>query len=97
MLTNQRTRNSGGGNRPRLSLKIADVEYRIRWDEASQAWDVLRNGAVTAVAARKKKSSAVASAIRDAKAESETSTATFAVTCFEDGKVQTLWKTLRSL
>jgi len=92
MLTNQRTSNSGGGNRPRLSLKIADIEYRVRWNESSQAWDILRNGAATAVLARKKKTSAVASAIRDAKAESETSTATIAVTCLEGGKLQTLWK-----
>lgn len=84
--------------RPRLglpnsrALKISDVEYRVKWNEEAQGWDVLRNGAVTDVCARKKRKSAVDSAIRDAKAELETSTATIIVTSLQAGKLETLWK-----
>jgi hypothetical protein len=84
--------------RPRLglpnprALKIADVEYRIVWNEDAHGWDALRNGVVTNVCARKKKKSAVDSAIRDAKAELMTSSATFIVTCLEGRKLETLWK-----
>lgn len=84
--------------RPRLglpnprALKIADVEYRLVWDEKVQGWDVLRNGAVTDIRARKKRKSAVDSAIRDAKAELETSATTIIVTCLQDRKLETLWR-----
>jgi hypothetical protein len=78
--------------RKRLSLKIAAVEYRVTWNETAQAWDVLRNGAATDISARKKKTSAVASAIRDAKAEVEASKATVIVTCLQGRKLETLWK-----
>jgi len=80
------------GNRKRLSLKIAGVEYRVQWNEAAQAWDVLRNGIATNVSARKKQKSAVDSAIRDAKAELESSTSTVIVTCLKGRKLETLWK-----
>jgi hypothetical protein len=80
------------GNRKRLSLKIAGVEYRVQWNEAAQAWDVLRNGIATNVSARKKQKSAVDSAIRDAKAEVESSTSTVIVTCLKGRKLETLWK-----
>jgi hypothetical protein len=80
------------GGRKRLSLKIADVEYRVLWDEAKQAWDVLRNGALTEISARKKRKSAVDSAIRDAKRELETPGAVIVVTCLQGRKLETLWK-----
>ena len=78
--------------RPRLSLKIAGVEYRIQLDDVTQTWDVLRNGVATDVVARRKRASAVASAIRDAKAEFKTSSGTVVVTCLEGRKLETLWK-----
>ena len=78
--------------RPRLSLKIASIEYRIQWDEAAQTWNVLRNGVATDVVARRKRSSAVASAIRDAKAEFKTTSGTVVVTCLEGRKLETLWR-----
>lgn len=83
---------SGATGRPRLGLKIANVEYRIQWDNTAERWDVLRNGVVTDVVARRKRSSAVASAIRDAKAEFKTSSGTVVVTCLEDYQLQTLWR-----
>jgi len=78
--------------RPRLLLKIASIEYRIQWDDAAQSWDVLRNGVATHVVARRKRSSAVASAIRDAKAEFKTASGTVVVTCLEGRKLETLWR-----
>ena len=78
--------------RPRLSLKIASVEYRIQLDDITQIWNVLRNGVATDVVARRKRASAVASAIRDAKAEFKTSSDTVVVTCLEGRKLETLWK-----
>jgi hypothetical protein len=78
--------------RPRHSLKIASVEYRIQWDNTAQQWDVLRNGVATDVVARRKRSSAVASAIRDAKAEFKTSSGTVVVTCLEGYELETIWR-----
>lgn len=78
--------------RPRLSLKIANIEYRIQWDDTAKTWDVLRNGVATDVVARRKRASAVASAIRDAKAEFKASTGTVVVTCLEGRKLETLWR-----
>ena len=79
-------------NRQRLSLKLASVEYRIQWNDPAQGWDVLRNGEPTAVVARKKRTSAVASAIRDAKAEFATSDGSVIVTSFDGRKLETVWK-----
>jgi hypothetical protein len=76
----------------RAPLRLADVEYRVEFNEAVQGWDVLRNGAPTAVLARKKRNSAIDSAIRDAKAERDTSAARIMVTCREGRMLQTLWK-----
>jgi hypothetical protein len=90
MTTNQPT--PSPVSRPRLSLKIASIEYRIQWDGAAQTWDVLRNGVATDVVARRKRMSAVASAIRDAKEEFKTSSGTIVVTCFEGRKLETLWR-----
>jgi hypothetical protein len=78
--------------RPRLTLKTSCIEYRIQWDDAAQTWAVLRNGAATDVVARRKRTSAVASAIRDAKAEFKTSNLTVVVTCLEGHKLETLWR-----
>jgi hypothetical protein len=83
---------SGVTERPRLSLKIASVEYRIQWDDKAKQWDVFRNGVATDVVARKKRSSAVASAIRDAKAEFKTSSGTVVVTCLERHQLETIWR-----
>ena len=92
MLTNQSGTRSAVVGRPRLSLRIASIEYRIQWDDTAQTWDVLRNGVATEVVARRKRSSAVASAIRDAKAEFATSSDTIIVNCLEGRKLETLWK-----
>jgi hypothetical protein len=75
-----------------LSLKIANVEYRIQWDDAAQTWDILRNGIATDVVARRKRASAIASAIRDAKAEFKTSSGTVVVICLEGRRLETLWR-----
>ena len=79
-------------DRPRLSLNVASIEYRIQWDDAAQTWDVLRNGVATDAVARGKLTSAVASAIRDAKKEFKTSSGTVVVTCLEGRKLETLWR-----
>ena len=81
MLTNQLGTRSAVVGRPRLSLRIASIEYRIQWDDEAQTWDVLRNGVVTDVVSRRKRTSAVASAIREAKAEFKTASGTVVVTC----------------
>jgi len=83
---------AGVTQRPRISLKIASVEYRIQWDDKAEQWDVSRNGVATDVVARRKRSSAVASAIRDAKAELKKSSGTVMVTCLEDQQLETLWR-----
>ena len=75
-------------------MKIADVEYRVEFNEAAQGWDVLRNGVATSVLARKKRTSAIDSAIRDAKAELEVSRSRIVVTCRQARMLQTLWKAL---
>lgn len=80
------------GVRKRGPLKIADVEYRVQWNEARHEWDVYRNGAVTEVSARKKRKSAVDSAVRNAKAELETSQISIIVTCQQGRKIETVWK-----
>ena len=82
-------------NRQRLSLKLASVEYRIQWNDPAQGWDVLRNGALTEVVARKKRTSAVASAIRDAKAEFAASDGSVIVTSLDGRKLETVWKGVR--
>lgn len=92
MSVNQPSISTGASGRPRLSLKIASVEYRIQWNDLAQAWDVLRNGKATDVVARKKRTSAVASAIRDAKAEFAASSDSVVVNCLEGRKLETLWK-----
>ena len=84
-------------SRPLLKLRnprlnIAEVEYRVVWSNEAQAWDAFRNGVITDVRARKKKKSAIDSAIRDAKAELSTSAATIIVTCLHGRKIETLWK-----
>ena len=83
---------SGVTQRPRISLKLASVEYRIQWDHTAKQWDVFRNGVATDVVARRKRSSAVASAIRDAKAELKNSSGTVMVTCLEGHQLETLWR-----
>jgi hypothetical protein len=92
MPTNQAINESAPGERQRLSLRIASIEYRIKWDDRTQTWDVLRNGVATEVVSRKKRTSAVASAIRDAKAEFEASSGTVVVTCLEGHRLETLWR-----
>jgi len=92
MPTSQSTPSSDSNARPQLSLKTSSVEYRIQWDDAAQTWAVLRNGAATDVVARRKRTSAVASGIRDAKAEFKISSLTIVVTCLEGHKLETLWR-----
>jgi hypothetical protein len=92
MLNNNARRESMLGARKQGVIKIADVEYRVVWNEVAPGWDVLRNGAATNISARKKKTSATASAIRDAKAERETAQVGIVVTCLQGRKLETLWK-----
>ena len=73
-----------------LRFSLACIEYRIQWDEAAQGWDVLRNGVATE--ARQKRAVAVASALRDAKAEFKTSNSTVFVTYLEGRSLTTLWR-----
>jgi hypothetical protein len=81
-----------GGTRELASLKLADVEYRVVWNKAKTEWNVFRNGAATNIFARKKKKSAVDSAVRDAKAELENSRGVIVVTCVEGRKSKTVWR-----
>ena len=74
------------------SDKLADVEYRLRFNEVNQTWDVYRNGVATAVAGRKKRMSAIDSAIREAKAELETSEAVIMVTWLQGRTLEALWR-----
>jgi hypothetical protein len=74
------------------SLKLADVEYRVVWNKAANDWNVFRNCVATGASARKKKKSAVDSAIRDAKAELSTSEAFIVVVCVEGRKIETVWR-----
>jgi hypothetical protein len=74
------------------SVKIADVEYRVVLNKAKMEWNVFRNGAGTDVSARKKKKSAVDSAVRDARAELATSNSDIIVTCVEGRKIETVWR-----
>ena len=76
----------------RSSNELADVEYRLLFDEVNQAWDVYRNGVATAVAGRKERMSAINSAVRDAKAELETSEAVIMVTWLQGRTLETLWR-----
>ncbi len=73
-------------------VKVADVEYRVVLNKATMEWNVFRNGAATDVAARKKKQSAVDSAVRDAQAEVAASNAVVVVTCVDGRKTATVWK-----
>ena len=77
-------------DRPRFSLEIASIEYCVQWDDAAQSWDVLRNG--VAKEARKMRASAVATAIRDAKAEFKAFSGTVIVTCLDGRERETLWR-----
>ena len=95
MLTNRTVVQSALGNRQRLSLKIVRIEYRIKWDDKTLTWDVLRNGIATDIVARRKRASAVASAIREAKAEFNVSDNSVVVTCLEGHKLETLWSGTR--
>jgi hypothetical protein len=74
------------------SAKIADVEYRVVLNKAKMEWNVFRNGTGTDVSARKKKKSAVDSAVRNARAELATSNADIVVTCVEGRKCETVWR-----
>jgi hypothetical protein len=76
----------------RSILKLADIEYRLLFNQVDQTWNVYRNGVPTTVAARKKRASAIDSAIRDAKAELETSEAVILVTCLKGRNLETLWR-----
>ena len=78
--------------RSRPTVGAACIEYRIQWDEISKTWDVLRNGVTKDVVAGGKRASAVASAIRDAKAEFKGSGATVVVTCLDGRSLETLWR-----
>jgi hypothetical protein len=74
------------------SFKRADVEYRVVWNKAENVWSVFRNGVATGISARKKKKSAVDSAIRDAKAELGASEAYIVVVCIEGRNIETVWR-----
>jgi len=76
----------------RRPIRLADVEYRLLFNDFNQAWDVHRNGVATAVVGRKKRASAIDSAIRDAKAELETSEGVIMVTCLRGQALETIWR-----
>jgi hypothetical protein len=80
------------GNRKPGALSLAEVEFRVVWNEKEQGWNVFRNGTMTSVAGRKKKKSAVDSAIREAKIEFEASGTRIVVICLEGRKLETVWK-----
>jgi hypothetical protein len=91
MVVERTTNERVTGHRKRGSLKLADVEYRVFWNEAELGWDVFRNGAATKVSARKKRKSAVDLAVQDARTESAGG-ASVVVTCLQGLKIETLWK-----
>jgi hypothetical protein len=74
------------------AVKLADIEYRVVRNEATKQWNVFRNGVVTVISARKKKKSAVDSAVRDAKVESENSGAVIVVISVEGRKIEMVWR-----
>jgi hypothetical protein len=76
----------------RRPIKLADVEYRLLFNDVNQAWDVHRNGVATAVIGRKKRASAIDSAIRDAKAELDSLEGVIMVTCLQGRTLETLWR-----
>jgi hypothetical protein len=80
------------GIRTRATLSLAGVEFRVVWNEKKQEWNAFRNGVITNVTGRKKKKSAVDSAIREAKTELETSKASVVVVCLKGRKLETVWK-----
>ena len=92
MPTNRAMSQAALSNRHRLSLKVTPVEYRIKWDDKTQTWNVLRNGVATDVVLRRKRASAVASAIREAKVEFNTSDSSVVVTCLEGYRLETIWR-----
>lgn len=73
-------------------VKAADIEFRVVLNKAKMEWNVFRNGVATDVSSRKKKQSAVDSAVRDAKAELDGSNAYIVVTCVEGRKIETVWR-----
>ena len=76
----------------RRPIKLADVEYRLLFNDVNQAWDVHRNGVATTVVGRKKRAPAMDSAIRDAKAELATSEGVIMVTCLRGRTLEALWR-----
>jgi hypothetical protein len=72
-------------------VKPVEVEYRVVWNKSENVWNVFRNGAATQIAARKKKTSAVASAIREAVTEQDTMDGV-AVVSVEGRKIETVWR-----
>jgi hypothetical protein len=76
----------------RSFAKVADVEYRVVLNKIKMEWNVFRNGTGTNVSARKKKQSAVDSAVRDASAELATSNADIVVMCVEGRKTEIVWR-----
>jgi hypothetical protein len=92
MPTDHKARKPVLGTRHQSSHSIVEVEYRVVWNGASEVWNVFRNGAQTSISDRKKKTSAIASALRDAKAERHGSGAAIAVRCLEGRKIETIWQ-----
>lgn len=80
------------GIRDNSAVTFPDVEYRVVQNKAKAEWNVFRNGAATDVAARKKKKSALDSAVRDAKAELKNSESFVVVIAVEGRKVETVWR-----
>jgi hypothetical protein len=72
--------------------KLADIEYRVVRNEATKEWTVFRNGVETNISARKKKTSAVDSAVREAKTELENSGVVIVVISVEGRRIETVWR-----
>jgi hypothetical protein len=68
MTTRQILRLKTGSAGLRRAEDAPDVTYKVEWNEKTSQWDTLRNDANTQLS-RKKRQSAVALAIRLAKAE----------------------------
>jgi hypothetical protein len=68
----------------------ADIEYRIVWSKFNAHWDIHRNAVNTAVS-RRKKQSAIDTAILATKSELSPQKAKAIVTSFKDGSLKTEW------
>jgi hypothetical protein len=72
------------------SRTTADIEYRIVWSETNAHWEIHRNGVKTS-ASRRKKQSAIDTAILAIQSEVRSSNAKAMVTSLKDRTLKTEW------